>query len=71
MVPFGESSVKLFENDVFDFTLTEEDMTAIATLDTKTNAFFSHYAPQHGGMVRENGGGEKDKEGQQQGKKNW
>ena len=31
--------------DVFDFSLTEEDMNAIAALDTKTSAFFSHYDP--------------------------
>lgn len=31
--------------DVFDFALTEEDMAAIAALDTKTSAFFSHYDP--------------------------
>ena len=31
--------------DVFDFTLSDEDMTAIAALDTATSAFFSHYDP--------------------------
>lgn len=31
--------------DVFNFTLTDEDMNAIAGLDTKTSAFFSHYDP--------------------------
>jgi len=31
--------------DVFDFILTDEDMTAITALDTKTSAFFSHYDP--------------------------
>ena len=31
--------------DVFDFSLTQEDMGAIAALDTKTSAFFSHYDP--------------------------
>lgn len=30
---------------VFDFTLTDADMSAIAGLDTKTSAFFSHYDP--------------------------
>jgi 2,5-diketo-D-gluconate reductase A len=36
----------MIENlNVFDFTLSEEDMAAIATLDTKTSAFFSHYDP--------------------------
>ena len=31
--------------NVFDFTLSEEDMASIAALDTKTSAFFSHYDP--------------------------
>lgn len=31
--------------DVFDFALTDEDMSAVAGLDTKTSAFFSHYDP--------------------------
>ncbi len=31
--------------DVFDFTLSDEDMTAIAALDTQTSSFFSHYDP--------------------------
>ena len=29
--------------DVFDFRLSNEDMTAIAALDTATSSFFSHY----------------------------
>jgi 2,5-diketo-D-gluconate reductase A len=31
--------------NVFDFTLSEEDMTKIASLDTETSSFFSHYDP--------------------------
>ena len=31
--------------DVFDFALTDGDMAAIAELDTKTSAFFSHTDP--------------------------
>lgn len=31
--------------DVFDFSLTDGDMAAIAELDTKTSAFFSHTDP--------------------------
>ena len=31
--------------NVFDFALTEEDMAAIAKLDTQTSSFFSHYDP--------------------------
>lgn len=32
--------------DVFDFTLTDEDMAAIATLDEEKSLFFSHYDPE-------------------------
>lgn len=31
--------------DIFDFTLTEQDMAAIKTLDTNKSLFFSHYDP--------------------------
>lgn len=31
--------------NVFDFTLSDEDMSAIAVLDTQTSSFFSHYDP--------------------------
>lgn len=31
--------------NVFDFALNEEDMAAIAALDTQTSSFFSHYDP--------------------------
>lgn len=31
--------------NVFDFTLSDEDMVAIAALDTQTSSFFSHYDP--------------------------
>ena len=31
--------------NVFDFELTEEEMNAIAGLDTGTSSFFSHYDP--------------------------
>ena len=31
--------------DVFDFTLDEDDMSAIAALDEKESLFFSHYDP--------------------------
>ncbi len=37
---------RMAENfDVFDFTLSDEDMALIATLDKKESAFFSHYDP--------------------------
>lgn len=29
--------------NIFDFTLSDEDMTAISKLDTQTSSFFSHY----------------------------
>lgn len=31
--------------NVFDFALSDEDMTTIAALDTQTSSFFSHYDP--------------------------
>lgn len=31
--------------EVFDFTLSSEDMERIAALDTKTSAFFAHDDP--------------------------
>ena len=38
---------RIVENfDVFDFTLTPDDMTQIATLDTKTSRFFDHGDPK-------------------------
>jgi len=32
--------------DIFDFTLSEEDMSIIATLDKTESLFFSHYDPE-------------------------
>lgn len=32
--------------DIFDFTLSDEDMAAIATLDTGKSLFFDHHAPE-------------------------
>jgi diketogulonate reductase-like aldo/keto reductase len=38
---------RMIENiSVFDFELSTEDMTAIATLDTKTSSFFDHRDPE-------------------------
>jgi 2,5-diketo-D-gluconate reductase A len=37
---------RIAENiDVFDFALTEPEMTRIASLDTGTSAFFDHRDP--------------------------
>lgn len=46
VLPKSVHKERMIQNlDVFDFNLTEEDMSAIAALDTKTSAFFSHYDP--------------------------
>lgn len=46
VLPKSTHKERMIQNmDVFDFSLTEEDMGAIAALDTKTSAFFSHYDP--------------------------
>ena len=46
VLPKSAHKERMIQNlDVFDFTLTDEDMNAIAGLDTKTSAFFSHYDP--------------------------
>lgn len=46
IIPKSTHIERMQENlNVFDFTLSEEDMASIAALDTKTSAFFSHYDP--------------------------
>lgn len=46
VLPKSTHKERMIQNlDVFDFVLTDEDMSAIAGLDTKTSAFFSHYDP--------------------------
>ncbi len=46
VLPKSTHKERMVQNmDVFDFSLTQEDMGAIAALDTKTSAFFSHYDP--------------------------
>lgn len=46
VLPKSTHKERMEENfNVFDFTLSEEDMAVIASLDTKTSAFFSHYDP--------------------------
>ena len=49
VIPKSTHYERMVENfNVFDFTLTDEDMAAIAALDKKQSSFFSHYDP---GMV--------------------
>ncbi len=46
IIPKSTHIERMQENlNVFDFALSEEDMEKIASLDTKTSAFFSHYDP--------------------------
>lgn len=46
VLPKSTHKERMIQNlDVFDFTLTDADMSAIAGVDTKTSAFFSHYDP--------------------------
>ena len=46
VLPKSTHKERMIQNlDVFDFALSDEDMTAIAGLDTNTSAFFSHYDP--------------------------
>lgn len=46
VIPKTTHKERMIENlDVFDFYLKEEDMKAIASLDTQESAFFSHYDP--------------------------
>lgn len=46
IIPKSTHKERMAQNlDVFDFTLTDEDMQDIAALDTKTSSFFSHQDP--------------------------
>ena len=46
VIPKSVHRERMEENlNVFDFTLTEEDMAAIRSLDTATSSFFSHRDP--------------------------
>ena len=46
VLPKSTHKERMIQNlDVFDFALSDEDMTAIAGLDTNTSSFFSHYDP--------------------------
>lgn len=47
VIPKSTRRERMEENlDVFDFALSDEDMRAIAALDTGKSLFFSHYDPQ-------------------------
>ncbi len=47
VIPKSVHRERMEENlDVFDFSLTDEEMASIATLDTKTSSFFSHADPK-------------------------
>lgn len=46
VIPKSVHKERMIQNmDVFDFTLQEEDMSAIRKLDEETSLFFSHYDP--------------------------
>lgn len=46
LIPKSTRIERMRQNfDIFDFTLSDEDMTAIATLDKGESLFFSHYEP--------------------------
>ena len=47
LIPKSTHKERMIENiEVFDFSLSEEDMQAIVTLDEKKSLFFSHYDPE-------------------------
>lgn len=47
VIPKSVHKERMMENfEVFDYTLTDDDMTAIANLDQNKSLFFSHYDPE-------------------------
>lgn len=72
VIPKSTHYERMVENfNVFDFALTDEDMSAIAALDKKQSSFFSHYDPSmvewFAKMVEER----KTKHDSSKEKKNW
>ncbi len=46
VIPKSTHYERMVQNmDVFDFSLTDEDMARIASLDKEQSSFFSHYDP--------------------------
>jgi diketogulonate reductase-like aldo/keto reductase len=47
VIPKSVKKVRMIQNfAIFDFELSDEDMSAIKALDTKTTAFFDHREPE-------------------------
>lgn len=47
VIPKSVHKERMMENfEVFDYTLTDDDMTVIANLDQNKSLFFSHYDPE-------------------------
>ena len=47
IIPKSVHKARMQQNfEIFDFTLTPDDMAAIEALDSGESLFFSHYAPE-------------------------
>lgn len=72
VLPKSTHKERMIQNmDVFDFSLTEDDMSAIAVLDTKTSSFFSHYDPNMVEWFRKMVEERKKQHDSSKEKKNW